>query len=757
MSKKKAKAARRVAESVPPSMSSANTAALLNTALQHHQQGQLPQAEALYRRILAAQPGHPEALHLLGVIGYQAGRHEEAVEQIGRAIASRPNVAAYHSNLGMALRALGRLEEAAASYHRALQLNPEYAEAHNNLGVTLRALGRLQEAAASCRRAAAIRPEYAEAWNNLGTAQQDLGNAADAVASYQRAVGIAPGYVQAWSNLGAAHTALGQLAPAVESCRRALDLDPACSEAHHHLGAALHAQGRLQQAEESYRQAVAAQPDFIEAWLNLGNVLDAGGRLSEAEACYRRSAAIRADYPEAPYNLGNVLFRQGRVGEAVSSYRQTLAIRPLSVEAHSNLLMALEYDPECDRETLFQEYCAWDARHARPHAAMFLSHPNDPDPDRPLRVGYVSADFRNHPVALYLEPVLRAHDRAQIEVFCYSNNALEDRVTERLRAQAGHWRSIVGVSDTEAAAQVRADGIDILCDLSGHTGGNRLLLFARKPAPVQVTWMGYPGTTGLRAMDYILVNECVCPAGNERFFAEKVMHLPLGLPAYTRPAGVGDPPPVPMLSRGAATFGCFNNLAKAPPAVLRLWARILRQLPGSRLHLKTAALADEGVRERVLGLFAEEGIPGDRILLSGRSPMADYFAAHGQVDVALDPFPYNGGTTTLDALWMGVPVVALKGDRYAARCGFSHLSAVGLQELVAENADEYVAKAVSLATDGKRLEQYRGTLRARLESAALYDAEHFARKLEAAFREMWRAWCEGQGGGNPPGTPARSV
>jgi predicted O-linked N-acetylglucosamine transferase (SPINDLY family) len=374
------------------------------------------------------------------------------------------------------------------------------------------------------------------------------------------------------------------------------------------------------------------------------------------------------------------------------------------------------------------------ARHRQPFT-------NQSDPERRIRVGYVSSDFRRHPVGFFLQPVLNSHDRAQVEVFCYSSHPQTDDLTEQLRSRADGWRTIASSDDDAAAELIRSDAIDILVDLGGHSGFNRLPTFARKPAPIQASWLGYADTTGLPNIDYLISDRFVCPEQEDGAVVEQVVRLPEAFLCYTPPEDAPPVPPLPALSRGHVTFGCFNNIAKVTPDVIRLWAEILRAVPESRLFLKTRSLGEHSVRSRYASLFAHHEVSPERVVFEGASPRADYLAAYGRVDIALDPFPFNGGTTTLDALWMGVPVISLQGDRPVCRLGASHLSAAGCGDLVVRSPQDYLQKAVALASDVRQLSHLRAALRRQVLDSPICDSSRFTRGLEKAYRAMWHGWC----------------
>ena len=427
---------------------------------------------------------------------------------------------------------------------------------------------------------------------------------------------------------------------------------------------------------------------------------------------------------------------QGRTAEALRCFQQACGKQPEFAAAHSNLLLAMHYDPAKSPEEIFAEH------RKTPHASVepARSHSNDPTPDRRLRIGYLSPDFRSHSVAFFFEPVIEAHDRAAFEVTCYSNVPRPDHATLRFERLADRWRNVRGLGDEAAAALIRADGIDILIDLAGHTGENRLDVMARKPAPVAVTWLGYPDTTGLPQIDYRITDAWADPPGaSERFHTEELVRLPGGFLCYMKPrdvAGCGLPP---CERTGHITFGSFNNFSKLNPQVAEVWSAILDRVPGSRLLLKSKALGDQGARQRARELFRGR----DGVELLARNPsVRQHLEIYGRVDIALDPFPYNGTTTTCEALWMGVPVVALAGRRHAGRASLSLLASLGLEELIAESVEDYARIAAGLAGDPARLRELRATLRRRMAESRLTDAQTFTRVLESAYRTMWRRWCE---------------
>ena len=702
-------------------------------------QGRLDDAAASFRRAISLKPEIPESHYNLGNALKDQGRFDEAIDCYSTAIKFRPNFPEAHGNLGIVLEAGGRLDEAIANLRRALELRPNDVDARFRLANIFQAQGRLGEAISSFRMALDLKPDEPGAYNNLGLALQALGNIEEAVACFRSALTYRPDAPAVHNNLGLALQAQGKLDDAAASFRRALALKADLPEAHNNLGGLLQGQGRLDDAEASYRQAIILSANYAEPHNNLGNVLRDRGRFEEAIHCYRRALAIKPAFPAAHNNLGNALQAQGQIEEAVPHYRTALALKPDFTDARSNFLMSLHYAEGYGSAEIFAEARRFAGQVER--AALSEDFCNDPDPVRRLRIGYVSGDFRAHPVGYFLTQFLSARDPAAMEVFCYSNSLGADATTARLKAASDHWRSIAGMSDGDARATIQRDRIDILVDLSGHTAMNRLPLFALRPAPVQVTGLGYFGTTGLVAMDYILADRFVAPEGDEQYFTEAIWRLPDSYLCFSPPdldIAVGPPP---SLTTGSVTFGCFNNRTKISAGTVALWARVLNAVPNARLFLKSKSLAAAPVSRDLISQFAAHGVASDRIEMEGQSPRAELLASYNRVDIALDPFPFGGGVTTGEALWMGVPVVTLRGDRWVGRVCESILATLGLSELVAGSTDAYVAIAASLAADPARLTALRSGLRARLVSSPFCDGPRFARSLEAAYRAMWTTWC----------------
>ncbi|MGC4062866.1 MAG: tetratricopeptide repeat protein [Aquabacterium sp.] len=500
----------------------------------------------------------------------------------------------------------------------------------------------------------------------------------------------------------------------------------------------------LDEAVASYRKALQLKPDHVGALCNMGIVLKDLGQYDQAVANFRQALTLQPDLADAHNNLGNLLKDLGQLDEAVACFRKALAARPDFAEAHSNLIFTLNYVPGQDAHVLLDEARHFGDTVAR-RATPFTTWANTRDAARPLRIGLVSGDLGNHPVGYFVEGVLAAlaaRSAERLSIFVYATRTSNDALAERIKASCTGWCSAMGVPDAQLARQIRDDAIDILIDLSGHTGYNRLPMFAWKPAPVQASWLGYFATTGVAAIDYLIADPWTLPASEDAHFTEQIWRLPETRLCFTPPETEVAVSPLPAIANGHVTFGCFNNLTKMNDGVVALWSKVLHAVPGSRLRLKAKQLDEASVRDDVLTRFAAQGIDAGRLTLEGRTPRADYLASYGQVDIGLDPFPFTGGTTSAESLWMGVPVLTLAGDRLVSRQGVGLMQNAGLADWVASDADGYVARAVAHAADLPRLAALRGGLREQVQASPIFDAQRFAPLFEAALRGMWTRWCE---------------
>jgi len=574
---------------------------------------------------------------------------------------------------------------------------------------------------------------------NLALEHHRAGRLREAEKLYRQILAQQPQHVDAMYNLGTLAHQVGRNDVAVDLMRRTIALRPDHAAAHYELANALRDQRRLDEAVAAYRRAIALRPDFPGAYNNLGCTLNEAGQLDEAAAVLHQTIALSPNSAVAPVNLGNVLKDQGALDEAIAAYRQAIAFAPDDAEAHSNLVYTMHFHPALDARAIANELCAWNLRHARPLEQFIVPNSNDRSADRRLRVGYVSPDFRNHAEAFFVMPLLREHDHSRFEIHCYASVGQPDAVTERFKGYADVWHDVAGDSDAQLDGRIREDRIDLLVDLTMHMANSRLLVFARKPTPVQVAWLAYPGGTGLPQIDYRLTDAFMDPPGEgDLLYVEKPMRLPDCWCCYDplcEPLPIGSPPAGQL---GYITFGCLNNFCKINGPVLGLWAQVLKAVPDSRLML---LCAEGGHRRRTQDFLGTRGIAAGRMEFVMPCPRPEYLRLYERIDIALDPFPYNGITTTCDALWMGVPVVTFAGERAASRAGLGLLSAAGFGELVGQGPEQFVKLAMELAKDLGKLQSLRSTLRQRIEKSPLMDAPRFARNVEAAYRRMWRNWC----------------
>ena len=716
----------------------------LQLAIQHHQAGRLDEAENIYRQILARQPGHAAAMHLLGIRISQAGRIDEAVDLITRAIANWPNDYAYYNNLARIQLRAGRVAEAVKLYQKSIQVNPSSAETHFDLGHVYQGLNDLTQARACYERAIALQPDLAVAHNNLGTLFKGEGNLEAAANCYRRAIQFDPMLVEAYSNLGTVYESLGKFSEAIELHHRAITLNPQHAGSFFNLGVSLAHVDRIPEACAAYQRAIELQPDYFDPHNNLGNLLQSLGRTDEAFASLQTAMRLRPDYAAAYGNLAAVLGAQGLIDEALAHHRRTVELNPIRAQIHSNYLYTLLFHPGFDAPAIQKENQVYNERHGVPVRHLIRPHTNASDPAKRLRIGYVSPNFREHVVGRNMIPLFAHRNREQFETFLYSDVAIPDARTGQIRGLCEQWRDTIRQPDDVLAGQIRRDGIDILVDLSLHMAENRLPLFARKPAPIQVTFAGYPGSTGLETIDYRLTDLHLDPPGlNDSLYSEKSIRLrsfwcfdPLDnlVPVSPLPADTPE-------NAGRITFGCLSNFSKVNREVLELWARILSSVDRSRLLLMCTKGSH---RERVRQFYQQRGIAPDRVDFVEFRPRTEYLRNYHRIDIGLDPLPYNGHSTSLDSLWMGVPIVTLVGRTIAGRAGFSQLTHLNLPELITHTPEQFIQVAADLAHDLPRLRTLRASLRQRMEESPLMDAAGFTREIENAYRTMWTTWCAAQ-------------
>jgi predicted O-linked N-acetylglucosamine transferase (SPINDLY family) len=567
------------------------------------------------------------------------------------------------------------------------------------------------------------------------------GRLAEAERGYRAILEREPEHADSLHLLGVIALQTGNLESALALVQRAVALRPDAAVCRNNLGQVLNRLGRNDEAARCYSAAIELDPGYAEAYNNLGYLLARQDRVAEAEPLYAKAIELDPAYAEPHTNRGNLLKDRGELPAAIAAYRRAVELRPDLSALHSNLLLALHYQPDCSPADLEHEHRAWAERHVAPLAAARGAHGNARHPERRLRVGYVSPDFREHPVARFILPVFRERDPRQVEVFAYADVTAPDAVTAALRGHVDHWRDVAALDDDALGNAVRADGIDILVDLAAHSGHNRLLVFARKPAPVQVTYLAYCSTTGVDAIDYRVTDRFLDPPAEPARYTETSIYLPSCYWCYSAPPLAAGAPSSGRVA-GPPTFGCLNNFAKVTDVTLELWTRVLRRAPDARLLVYART---EPQRERVRRALRAAGLDESRAGFVGYQSLADYLQSYRRIDVGLDTYPYGGGTTTCDALWMGVPVVSLAGRTAVSRAGSTLLSNVGLEHLVARTPEQYVELAAATLRDAAALAALRAGLRGRLERSPVMDAPRFTRDFEAALRTAWRSWCARRG------------
>jgi protein O-GlcNAc transferase len=673
----------------------------------------------------------------------QAGRNQQAAEVLGEIVRLFPREPQAPFMLGVLFHQAGQSPAALDWLIRSIRLNPENAEAHFLCGIIYQSLNRFTEAADAYRQSLARKPGNGKALNNLGRAVLDSGDIGQAIAILNQAVKTSPPNPAAHTNLGAALRMNGDPDAAAEHYRKAISIDEKCAEAHGNLGVVLAGQGRVGEAIVSIRRAIELNPRMYNPRFNLAKILHESMRMNEAHEQVHAALQIRPTSAEAHNLLGNLLGITGQISQCIAAQRRAVELKPDFAAAHSNLLLSLHYLPDLAPQDLFAAHQQWAMQQTRGLMPINESYANDRTADRRLRVGYVSPNFNAHSVAYFFEPVLAAHDRKQFEIFCYSDLPSGDQTTDRLKTLADHWREIAGKADEAVSGMIRQDAIDILVDLAGHTSGNRMPMFARKPAPVQITWLGYPDTTGLKTMDYRVTDAIADPPGaSDPFHTEKLIRIPGGAWSYQAAQGP-DIGPSPASANGFVTFGSFNNLPKVTHTALQCWARILQKVPRSRLILKSSGLSSQMGREQAAGHLTRNGIEPGRFELLGWLPTTfSHLELYNRIDIALDTFPYNGTTTTCEALWMGVPVITFSGSSHVSRVGTSLLTHANCPEWIAADLNGYVDLAVQMANQLPDLAAARSTLRDRLKTSALCDGKRMAGELETVYRQTWAAFCD---------------
>lgn len=677
----------------------------LEQAIAQLQQGGLIEAGAILQRILKQHPKHADANHLLGVIAIQRGQNPLAIRLIAKAVQGNPFASIYHSNLAYALTSVGRLQEALSACKRAIELSPDFPEAHYNHGEVMHKLGRFSDALTAYEQTIQLRPHHTGAHYSKGTALLSSGRSREAEGCFRRVLELNPHHTGAYNNLAVILVNTGKFEEALAACDRAIQL----------------------------------KPDYAHVHNSRGNALRKLHRLGEALSACERAIELKPDYAEAHYNRGNMLLAAGSIEEAESSYRRALELNPGDAKLHSNMLFVLAARANQSFDGMLAALRKWDTVHGKAgRKAPLPMRMESGKLNRRLRVGYVSPHLHSHVVSFFFEPLLAAHDRTHFEIFCYASflESRADGVTQRLREITEHWHFVGDKSDAELAQLIHEDGIDILVDLTGHTANNRLKAFTYRPAPIQASYLGFFASTGLAAMDYWITDAVLHPQDTPELSSESIYRLPRCWVCYKPPELAPEVSICPN-DDDQVVFGSFSNLSKLTPEVIKTWCQLLQQLPGSRLLLMGKPLRDQKVGSLLTDKFANYGITQERLMLRNGAPYDQYYATYAEVDIVLDPFPRTGGTTTAEALWMGVPVVTLAGQRYVERISASKLTALGMEELIANSQEEYIEKALSLAHDPLRRATLRANLRKNMAQSSLCNGGDLTRVMESAYRFMW--------------------
>ncbi len=707
-------------------MSKANTnsSELLDYAKQQHRSGKRDEANQIYARILNKEPENVEALRLTAVVSMETGDPDTCKKLLLNALKISPENASVYNNFGNLLHSQKKYDLAVDHFEIALKLNPDFSQAANNLGNSLRALGRNKEAIKNYQLALDLDPELPQAWNNLGNLMSDFQQKTEAENCFLKALTLDPNYKDAWNNLGICYANSERIESALNAYDHAISFDENFSLALNNKGNLFLQSNRFKDALDCFEHATKNGAHLAEAWNGCGYAHRSLGHLQEAVDCFKKSIEIEHNYAEAWNNLGLTYADQGLLESALNAFRKALRIRPDYIRCHSNQLLFLNYLPDLHEKTLFEAHEHWGVTHQKYPERIDLEM--NSTSSRALRIGFVSADFCRHPISYFILPVLRYIPSDKYEVYCYSNRAMEDDLTQVVKQHCTGWRKIVHANDEEVVTLIRGDQIDVLFDLSGHTDGNRLTAFSLKPAPLQISWLGYPHTTGIDAMDAVLSDAINLPEYIHWMFTEKIEHLPHSKCCYAAPdyaPAIGN---LPVKDNGFVTFGSFNNPVKLNKKIFTLWSKILQQCKNSILILSWKTLSDRSIAERIIAEFSKHNIAKKRIkLLGGTRAHEQVFIDYNRVDIALDTYPFSGGLTSCEALWMGAPVITLAGKRPASRQTAALLAEIGLDELICFKPDEYVDCAVNLANEPLRLQKIRESLRADIAASSLGDGEKF--------------------------------
>ncbi|MBF0194185.1 MAG: tetratricopeptide repeat protein [Magnetococcales bacterium] len=769
-------------------------------AVEHFNCQRYSESAKLCSAIFNAFPNSINAVNLLGVIAQKLNRHDLAIMEFERAIKIDNSKAILFFNMGRSLHILGRrddaiknlnialkiepnnieikksigdilksstkyagvdnqnllaeqalqkgvdlhkanqFEQAIKWYKKVLEIRPKDAAVLSNIATALQSIGKLDEAVNIYKKVINIKPNYAMAYSNLGNILAQQGRADEAIINYNKAINIKPDYSLAYFNLGNAQKEKSKLDEATISYQKAIKFQPDYAEAYNNLGNILKEKNRVDEAIKCYKKAILIKPDYAEAYNNIGTALHENNQLDESVPNYQKAIAIQPKYAEAYNNLGNAIKEQGKLKSAVACYKKAISIKPGFVEAHNNLIFCTDLFTNVDSDQFQIERKIWADIHAEPLKPVWPKLNNTANPNRKIRVGYVSSDFRHHSAAYIFGPVLLQHDRNNFQIYCYAGNSTVDDMTEQFKKIAHKWLCTYNLDDAKLAKIIENDEIDILVDLAGHTKGSRLLTFARKPAPIQITAWGYPHGTGMDAMDYLFADPIFIPQKERHKYSEEIIDLPCAVHLNSE-ISFTDIKELPFKKNGYITFGAFNRIEKYNDAVFKVWAKILHKMPTAKLLIKTVKLDHAKRVEDIHNYFVNLGIDTSRIILVGKTSKEEHQETYNKVDITLDPFPHNGGMTTLESLRMGVPVLTCESQ---TRCptSASILHVVGLDDWRAKSEKEYVDNAVEFANNIKTLETLRKELRDRFDESALWNSDIYTKAVETLYRQLWHKWCD---------------
>lgn len=703
--------------------------------------GQSEAAIPILENGLTLSPDNPELLNVLGKALKDLGRFDEAIAKYERALAKKPDYAEAYNNLGVLFRQIGRHEKAADNFKTALQYNPNCFEAYYNIACIEKTNGNFDEAIDNFSKSIQLNKNFYAAYNDLANTYQEIGRHEEAISLYQQIISKNPGRCEIYNNMGNAYQNLGRPQESLALYAKALAMNPAFEEAYNNMVNALYTLRKYDEAIAIMKKSFGVNRNSYRSYANLGNIYQKIGRYDESIAMYYRALKINNNQPYIHNNLGVALRNAGKIAMAVSHYEKALALDKNYAECMSNYLFAQNLIPQKQQE-LFKKYRAFSQKFE-----STVKKTNDPcdsgqDDNKILRIGYVSGDFCDHPVSYFMKGIFANHDKENFEIYAYPTSLHYDETSAYIKSNVSHWVPLFGLSDAAAATRIRSDGIDILVDLSGHTEGNRLLVFARKPAPIQITWLGFLNTTGLDAIDYILCNRWMVPKSDTPFCAEQPWYFDGPSSCFTNEAlerNIGSGP-LPALKNKFVTFGCFNKYCKINKEVIACWIRILKRMPESRLFCISPIFENAGITNEFVQMFKSASIDQTRLLLKKSCPIHKFLESYNAVDISLDTFPYNGGTITCHSLSMGVPVLSKKGDSIISHVGESFLHPMGLDDWIARDAEDYVSKAVYWGNQLKELSILRRDLPERFKKIYA-DASGFTQRLETAYRHMWKIWC----------------